>query len=330
MNRQKQGVLLVVVMTLIGSMVLPLADASPGWFGKQVAGVEQGAAGGSYFYATRYLYSGGPNMNATSINARFIMSGVHEGYVWLAIWEDVAGSPGDILAWSNQIHLQGAASDGWTGNLTLANHNVLNGTLVNGYYWLGWKMDVQNTQIAWGRDYVGGANNGAYKQSTASISSGFPVGFTFVSDRALDIYVNYVDLIPPGSYIEATDDDYSTITPSGSVFVGEGEDQTFTFTTTGGYRIETITVDGATQPITSSYTFENVLANHTITITSTGWGEGVYSRQSVRRFTLLVGLVLLLGPVIYLATRPEGIAPYLYAPAVMVLGAALLYFVSLI
>jgi hypothetical protein len=58
-----------------------------------------------------------------------------------------------------------------------------------------------------------------------------------------------------------------TITPSGSVNVAHGGNQTFNFTPSAGYEVASITVDGTTLSPASSYTFSNVTANHTISVT---------------------------------------------------------------
>jgi len=58
-----------------------------------------------------------------------------------------------------------------------------------------------------------------------------------------------------------------TISPSGSVSVQYGASQTFTFTPNAGYQIATVTVDGASQGDILSYTFTNVIVNHTINVT---------------------------------------------------------------
>ena len=55
-----------------------------------------------------------------------------------------------------------------------------------------------------------------------------------------------------------------SISPSGSVNVAEGSNQTFTITANSGYSILDVTVDGVSQGAISSYTFTNVTANHTI------------------------------------------------------------------
>jgi hypothetical protein len=67
--------------------------------------------------------------------------------------------------------------------------------------------------------------------------------------------------------ISATAGSHGTITPSGDINVYHGEDQTFTITPDTGYSIETILVDGSQVTTVSTYTFNNVVAGHTIEVT---------------------------------------------------------------
>jgi len=55
-----------------------------------------------------------------------------------------------------------------------------------------------------------------------------------------------------------------TISPSGSVLLDNGADQSFTITPDTGYAIGVLTVDGSAVTTASSFTFTNVTANHTI------------------------------------------------------------------
>ena len=55
-----------------------------------------------------------------------------------------------------------------------------------------------------------------------------------------------------------------TITPSGTVAVKKGEDMKFIITPDNGYKIADVKVDGVSVGAVSSYTFQNVTANHTI------------------------------------------------------------------
>ena len=62
-------------------------------------------------------------------------------------------------------------------------------------------------------------------------------------------------------------DAHSNVSPSNATVV-YGRNQTFNFSATQGYRL-IVTVDGASQGQISSYTFNNVTAQHTVTVTST-------------------------------------------------------------
>ena len=71
-----------------------------------------------------------------------------------------------------------------------------------------------------------------------------------------------------GNYtIKASSGANGTISPNGSVTVTAGADKTFTMTANAGYHISDVTVDGVSKGAVSSYTFENVQANHTISVT---------------------------------------------------------------
>ena len=54
------------------------------------------------------------------------------------------------------------------------------------------------------------------------------------------------------------------IAPSGAVSVIQGNDQVFTIIPLSGYRIAEVLVDGSLAGTVSSYTFNDVAANHTI------------------------------------------------------------------
>ena len=74
--------------------------------------------------------------------------------------------------------------------------------------------------------------------------------------------------------IIATADPNGTISPSGSVQVINGQSQTFEITPNAGGQIADVLVDGLSQgtsyPATYTYTFTNVIADHTIRATFTG------------------------------------------------------------
>ena len=64
--------------------------------------------------------------------------------------------------------------------------------------------------------------------------------------------------------ITATADEHGTIEPAGTVTVPKGESKTFTITPDSGYRIKDVLVDGVSVGAVSTYTFEDVVENHTI------------------------------------------------------------------
>ena len=55
-----------------------------------------------------------------------------------------------------------------------------------------------------------------------------------------------------------------TISPSGTLNVTHGSNQTFTITPQSGYKIWFVVIDGSNYGALTSYTFTNVRAKHTI------------------------------------------------------------------
>ena len=67
-----------------------------------------------------------------------------------------------------------------------------------------------------------------------------------------------------------------TISPVGDVILNSGDDQTFSFTATGGYYVSDVLVDGSSVGTPGSYTFPNVSDDHTIEVIfaiNTGGGD---------------------------------------------------------
>jgi hypothetical protein len=69
--------------------------------------------------------------------------------------------------------------------------------------------------------------------------------------------------------ITSSAEGHGTITPSGEVILTHGANQTFTMTPDAGDWIKEVKVDGASVGVVDTYTFTNVTANHTITVTFT-------------------------------------------------------------
>lgn len=106
-------------------------------------------------------------------------------------------------------------------------------------------------------------NNGTKYRCIVSNSAGF------VTSRSATLTVAD-DTTPPSEttyIITATAGANGSISPSGSVKVKEGADQTFTITADEGYEIENLKVDSSEVSAASSYTFNNVTEEHSIEAT---------------------------------------------------------------
>ena len=85
--------------------------------------------------------------------------------------------------------------------------------------------------------------------------------------RTKDIVLT-VDALPPVQYtITATAGENGSITPEGTITVTQGDSQTFTILPASGYEIDTLTVDGSAVAAGASYTFFDIAANHSISVT---------------------------------------------------------------
>ena len=82
----------------------------------------------------------------------------------------------------------------------------------------------------------------------------------------MTITAQWTEVIPNTYTITATAGANGTISPSGEVSVAEGEDKIFTITANSGYHIKDVKVNGASVGAVSTYTFNNVAANATITV----------------------------------------------------------------
>lgn len=109
------------------------------------------------------------------------------------------------------------------------------------------------------------ANTGyAIKQVLVDGNPQGPVGtYTFAGVTASHtISATFVPLYT----ITATADTNGSITP-GTVSIMEGDSQVFVFSPHSGFAVNDVKVDGVSQGAVSSYTFSNISANHTISVT---------------------------------------------------------------
>ena len=110
---------------------------------------------------------------------------------------------------------------------------------------------------------VGESCNGFQYRCIVSNSAGFVTSrsatLTVIDDAAPPSETTYIITAAAGAN--------GSISPSGSVEVKEGADQTFTITADEGYEIENLKVDGSEVSAASSYTFNNVTEAHRIEAT---------------------------------------------------------------
>lgn len=105
------------------------------------------------------------------------------------------------------------------------------------------------------------------------ISVGAVYNYTFTNVTAPHtIVANFV----AGTYytITASTNPNGTITPSGSVIVNSGNSQEFTITPNSGFHVVNVLIDDNSIGAVSSYTFTNVVANHTIVANFAANGGG--------------------------------------------------------
>lgn len=101
---------------------------------------------------------------------------------------------------------------------------------------------------------------------TLASSTSETTTFTMPTE-AVSVKANYEAIPVTGYTITATAGANGSISPSGAVRVAAGGSQTFTISPSSGYVIDTLKVDGLEVTATTSYTFSDVKANHTIEVT---------------------------------------------------------------
>lgn len=116
------------------------------------------------------------------------------------------------------------------------------------YHYSSWSLLDSATTATSGANGVlsfTGTNNNAFSRQFTIIKSTIPVNLTITASAGSN----------------------GTISPSGSVNVASGTNQTFNITPNACYQIANVIVDGISVGAVSSYTFNNVVANHTISVT---------------------------------------------------------------
>ncbi len=138
-------------------------------------------------------------------------------------------------------------------------NNIYDNNGYSVYLYSGSGSDVNATYNWWGT-----TDASAINQTIYDFKNDFNLGVVdFVPFLA---EINPEAPVVPAFTITASAGDGGSISPSGSVTVTYGDNQTFTVTPDAGYQIATVLMDGA--PATAPYTFTNVIADgHTISAT---------------------------------------------------------------
>ncbi len=84
------------------------------------------------------------------------------------------------------------------------------------------------------------------------------------SNLSIDDVTLYADVRENYVAVTATAGDNGTVSPSGETLVKKGTSKTFTITPAAGYQVENVVVDGTNMGPLTSYTFERVGKDHTI------------------------------------------------------------------
>jgi len=107
--------------------------------------------------------------------------------------------------------------------------------------------------------------------TNAPLSAGennFTVKVTAQSNVTKNYYVKVIrGSSPQFTIVSSVENNIGgTISPEGSIPVDEGSDITFTMTPESNYTIEKVLVDGENVEVANTYTFQNVVANHSIIV----------------------------------------------------------------
>lgn len=114
-------------------------------------------------------------------------------------------------------------------------------------------------------------SSGASVSPNTGISQDFtsPVTYTVTAEDGVTTqqYVVTVSVASPSSYIiTASAGLGGSISPSGSIVVSSGNNKTFNISPNSGYSISSVLVDNVSVSTASSYTFNNVTGNHSISV----------------------------------------------------------------
>ena len=203
---------------------------------------------------------------------------------------------GATLPTADDMTYTGHTFKGWYDNENLTGSPVtaIGGTeMGNKEYWAKWEINQYTITYDLDGGTAAEGNPDSYTVETDAFTLKNPTrpGFTFTgwSGTGLTGEDNLTVTIQKGSTgnrsytahwryngggssgysyytIKATAGTGGSISPSGSISVREGRDQTFTITPDKGYAVANVKIDGKSIGAVKSYTFENVRRTHTIEV----------------------------------------------------------------
>ncbi|WP_458255741.1 S-layer homology domain-containing protein [Dysosmobacter welbionis] len=203
---------------------------------------------------------------------------------------------GATLPTAGDMTYTGHTFKGWYDNENLTGSPVtaIGGTeMGNKEYWAKWEINQYTITYDLDGGTAAEGNPDSYTVETDAFTLKNPTrpGFTFTgwSGTGLTGEDNLTVTIQKGSTgnrsytahwryngggssgysyytIKATAGTGGSISPSGSISVREGRDQTFTITPDKGYAVANVKIDGKSIGAVKSYTFENVRRTHTIEV----------------------------------------------------------------
>ena len=101
-------------------------------------------------------------------------------------------------------------------------------------------------------------------------SAGAVTSYTFTAVTANHtISVTFTEVVGEQFTITASAGDNGSISPSGTVTVPSGQNQSFTITPSAGFQVADVLVDGSSAGAVTSYIFTAVTANHSISVSFT-------------------------------------------------------------
>ena len=186
------------------------------------------------------------------------------------------GSAGSQYVFSNW---SGSGSGSYTGSLASSSVTMNTPITENASWITQYYLTVNSAySVPSGSGWYNGGSTAYAGLSSGTIPTGIGVQYVFVSwSTGGTSYVqsNTITMNSPVTaiaswqtqyQIDPSADSNSVINPSSTTWVNAGSSQTFTYSANNGYSVNFVLVDGSSVPITSSYTFNNVQANHTILV----------------------------------------------------------------